>query len=256
MSALAADEVLFNSAYNQASFLEGLADVFRHVPREQQALFGLREARAAVAARARVLAFPVRLPRLPQPSPRAAAAPLHLLWNHRWEWDKGPAAFFTALRSLADRSLPFVVSVVGESGATADASFAAAKEWLEAEGRLVHWGRLPGAAYRQLLVDADVVVSTALHEFFGVSVVEAVQAGCWPLCPERLAFPCHLPRAHGGLPCLYRTQAQLEKALRQFAACPARLRAAAPPDLSHLSFESLMPQYAALLRPAPAADAQ
>ncbi len=39
------------------------------------------------------------------------------------------------------------------------------------------------------LLDADVVVSTALHEFFGIGVVEAIAAGAFPLLPRRLAYP-------------------------------------------------------------------
>ena len=78
--------------------------------------------------------------------------------------------------------------------------------------------------------------------------MEAVLAGCWPLCPERLAFPGYLPRAYSGLPCLYRTQAQLEKALRQMATAPARVRAANPPDLGGFTLAQLTPSYEKLLQ--------
>jgi glycosyltransferase involved in cell wall biosynthesis len=43
--------------------------------------------------------------------------------------------------------------------------------------------------YIQLLKMGDVVVSTANHEFFGISVLEAVRAGCRPLVPDRLSYP-------------------------------------------------------------------
>ena len=33
------------------------------------------------------------------------------------------------------------------------------------------------------------IVSTADHEFFGISVVEAIAAGAYPLLPRRLAYP-------------------------------------------------------------------
>jgi len=39
------------------------------------------------------------------------------------------------------------------------------------------------------LSEADVFVSTARHEFFGISVVEAIAAGVYPLLPRRLSYP-------------------------------------------------------------------
>lgn len=43
--------------------------------------------------------------------------------------------------------------------------------------------------YRAALGEADVFVSTARHEFFGISAVEAAAAGAMPVLPERLAYP-------------------------------------------------------------------
>ena len=43
--------------------------------------------------------------------------------------------------------------------------------------------------YARLLTRGDIVVSTAKHEFFGMSVLEAVRAGCRPVLPDRLSFP-------------------------------------------------------------------
>jgi hypothetical protein len=34
-----------------------------------------------------------------------------------------------------------------------------------------------------------VIVSTAEHEFFGLSVCEAIAAGAFPLLPDRLSYP-------------------------------------------------------------------
>ena len=76
-------------------------------------------------------------------------------------------------------------------------------EFVEARSRLereiVQWGRVEEAAdYASLLWEADVVVSTALHEFFGISVVEALYCGCYPVLPRRLSYPEMIPEeVHG-----------------------------------------------------------
>jgi glycosyltransferase involved in cell wall biosynthesis len=54
----------------------------------------------------------------------------------------------------------------------------------------VHWGWLEARRdYLELMASCDLVVSTARHEFFGVAVLEAVRAGCFPVLPDRLAYP-------------------------------------------------------------------
>jgi glycosyltransferase involved in cell wall biosynthesis len=56
--------------------------------------------------------------------------------------------------------------------------------------RLVHYGYAETeAGYARLLWSSDVVLSTALHEFFGVSVVEALYCGARPVLPNRLSYP-------------------------------------------------------------------
>ncbi|VEL13926.1 unnamed protein product [Protopolystoma xenopodis] len=87
--------------------------------------------------------------------------------------------------------------------------------------------------YWREVFTCDVVVSTAQHEFFGVSVLEAVAAGCLPLCPARLSYPelfdadssiNSLPsriRAVGGL---YVDRGQAVARLRDWARQPVKIR--------------------------------
>ena len=46
------------------------------------------------------------------------------------------------------------------------------------------------------------MVSTALHDFFGGAVVEACYCNCFPILPNRLAYPELIPTAHQES-CLY-----------------------------------------------------
>jgi len=56
--------------------------------------------------------------------------------------------------------------------------------------RLVHLGEPDDRdAYAGLLASADVAVSTAVNEFFGLAMIEACYAGCYPLVPDALAYP-------------------------------------------------------------------
>jgi len=82
----------------------------------------------------------------------------------------------------------FRVSVVGEQFRDSPEVFARARE--EFADRIDGWGYQEDKAdYGATLHQADVFVSTARHEFFGLSAIEATLAGAYPLLPKRLAYP-------------------------------------------------------------------
>jgi glycosyltransferase involved in cell wall biosynthesis len=179
-SALAARGVWFNSGFHRDSFLEALRAILSRMP-DHQPFDAIEQIRAkAEVFPPGVHPFPARGPREP--------GPLRILWAARWEHDKNPEEFFAALKRLKDRQIPFRISVIGEQFREVPEVFAQTHE--DFADRIDRWGYQPERAdYEAALLAADVFVSTAAHEFFGLSAVEATLAGAYPLVPRRLAYP-------------------------------------------------------------------
>ena len=139
-----------------------------------------------------------------------------LLWNHRCEYDKNPEGFFESLFDLERAGVNFRLVVLGEQFREAPPIFASAQKILK--HRIEQYGYVAGRKeYQAWLERADVVVSTAWHEFFGLAVLEAVAAGCLPLLPRRLSYPELIPEeVHGD--CLYDDEGDFKKKLRAILA--------------------------------------
>ena len=191
VSALAADAVLFNSYYHQSSFLGALPGFLKRFPDATEPASVGR-----IAEKSRVLPLGMDLRKLDRhrPDRPPPPGPPLLLWNHRWEFDKAPEAFFGALYQLADEGVDFRVAVLGESFDRAPAVFEQARERLGA--KVAHWGYLEDfAQYAEWLWRADILPVTSRQEFFGASVVQALYCGCAALLPDRLSYPEHVPTA-------------------------------------------------------------
>jgi len=179
-SALAAKAAWFNSTFHRDSFLDALEVFLKRMPDHQPT-----EATEAIRNKAHVFPPGVRIP--PERGPREPG-PVHILWAARWEHDKNPEDFFEALQVLKARDIPFRLSVIGERFRDEPAVFKCAEQ--EFAAHIVHWGyQETRAQYEKALLETDVFVSTAQHEFFGLSAVEAILAGAYPLLPTRLAYP-------------------------------------------------------------------
>jgi glycosyltransferase involved in cell wall biosynthesis len=196
-SALQADALLFNSAYHMDAFLEELPRLLKHFP-DYNELWAVD----ALQAKARVLPLGLDLACFDAHAPQEpTSGRAQILWNHRWEYDKDPETFFRAIYTLVDEGLDFGLMLLGESFRNQPDEFLQVRQRLP--DRVTHFGYVEDAAtYGRLLWQADIVVSTALHEFFGAAMVEACYCGCTPILPRRLSYPELIPPAYHTR-CLY-----------------------------------------------------
>lgn len=193
VSARAASRVVFNSEHNRATFLAEGQAFLQRMPDAVPA--GWMD---AIAAKSEVIPVALDLPEVDlttlesQPS-RARGRPL-VVWNHRWEHDKGPDVLARAARALDDSGRAFDLAVCGQRFARVPEAFETIER--ELSEHIVSWGSLERSAYERLLTSADIALSTARHEFFGVSILEAAHFGARPLAPNALAYPEVLDSDH------------------------------------------------------------
>ncbi len=238
LSMLAADRVFFNSQYHLVDWFEALPNMLKHFP-DHSHLHRVE----AVRTKASVLPVGCNLERLDGiPRPEVAEPPL-ILWNQRWEYDKDPGTFFRALYTLDTESWRFRVAIAGRNYRQATPEFEAVKKRLGE--RVVHFGYADGGAYARLLREADIVVSTAIHEFFGVSVVEAIYGGCFPVLPDRLSYPELIPEPDHHV-CLYDSFEEMLVLLRWALDHPKEAGAVAKglrPAMARFDWDRVGPMY-------------
>lgn len=186
-TAMCAHRILFNSRTHMETFLAGVSDFIRMMPDCRPSRLN-----AAIGAKSAVAYPGCHFSADPFEKNIQKDDPPLVIWNHRWEHDKNPEAFFDALSAVRQCGIDFRVAVLGESYIHIPQVFDTAKERLN--DCIVQWGYVPARQdYYRWLRRGHVVISTAHQENFGISVVEAVRHGCLPLLPNRLCYPELLP---------------------------------------------------------------
>lgn len=189
-TAVTARGVVFNSCHHRDLFIKNIAPFFSRFPDYHPTGMG-----AVISEKSTVIHPGCTLPdATPDMGDKQLDPPL-VVWNHRWSYDKNFPAMLHALSVLAGKGVPFQLALLGESaGGKAEEPFQEARKVLK--DRVVHFGYCESAdAYRAWLARGAIVVSSAIQENFGISVVEAMAYGCLPLLPHRLAYPEVLPEA-------------------------------------------------------------
>lgn len=246
-TALAADHVCFNTEYNRTTFLSGCNKLLKRLPDEVPP--GLIE---QLENNSSVLQVP--LPQSAYLSHDPQPGPVRLIWNHRWEFDKGPEELLKAIQGLCDAGVDFRLDLVGQRFRKVPEQFDALKQLLG--NRAGHFGFVESVdEYRCLLQQADIVLSTALHDFQGIAVLEGVAAGAMPLVPGRLAYPELFP-----VDCCYSSgegeTTNLVDAVIRYAQSKQAGTRPAVPDITALSWSLMAARYDAMIHSVAKLDLQ
>lgn len=135
-----------------------------------------------------------------------------IIWNHRWEFDKNPEAFFKVLFKLKEEKIEFRLALLGEKYKRQPLVFKVAEKKLK--DNIVHSGYVEDySEYIEILKKGDIVISTANQENYGIAVIEAILAGCMPLLPNRLSYPELIPSEFHS-ECLYSSYKELERKIK------------------------------------------
>ena len=188
-TALAADRVVFNSHMHRNAFLSAVPE-FLNRGRD----FRPVDAAKKIRQKSTVLYPGITEPANSQNVTEKYMNPPLIIWNHRWGFDKNCETFFEAIGTLEDRGVDFRLALMGENFGKIPDAFIRARE--QFKHKILRYGYVSERReYENWLQRGALVISTAIQENFGISVVEAILMGCIPLLPSRLSYPEILPTA-------------------------------------------------------------
>ena len=192
-TALSADKVVFNSQYNLNSFLWGATALLKKLPDQVPTNIVHR-----LTEKSQVLAVPLSdkppssvigetlWTAFDHYSPKQK--PLLIVWAARWEYDKGPDRLLAIVALLETRKVNFRLCIMGQKFRQVPEAFSVLAD--KYAHRIDQFGYAHNSLeYFSWLQQADIFLSTAIHEFQGLSLLEAIQAKCIPVLPDRLVYP-------------------------------------------------------------------
>lgn len=216
-SLLVADGFIFNSHKHCLDFQRELPKVINEQSPRDVAQWHLETCKRLLQDKCFVLPYGLELhdlqslvPTSEQKSDCASSASQQhvlptILWNARLEEDKDPGTFLEILKQVRDRRqrryqhqlrgqssssirLPFQLIVLGTDPSKDQTWYRRFREQHGDEILFIGFCN-DRTEYSSWLSKAHIVVSTAQHETFGISIVESVYLGAIPLLPQRLSYP-------------------------------------------------------------------
>lgn len=198
-SAIAADQVWFNSAHHRDVFLEAIDLWMSKMPKPR-----LHQPAARIAARSHVVRLGLNFEGWDNLKSDAATnwtdcqVPV-LLWNQRWSWDKGTDAWMDLVDGILEQDIPAKFVVLGESKGRLPDGWEAMRNKMGS--RCLHWGFANSKAdYVQWLWRSTAAPLAPKQEYFGLAMVEAMRCEVMPWVPESHAYTETMPEGHRFMP--------------------------------------------------------
>lgn len=176
---MTADHIVFNSFFHQNSLLNDLPKLLSRLPKPKPKIDIQK-----INDKSTVLYPGVNVVKM-KTKKQNNERPL-ILWNHRWDDDKNPQEFLKLILELKQRNFLFELALLGDI-----------KHDLlnEFPSELIKYhGFQERDQYHEVLAEADILPVTSLHDFFGISVVEAILADLKVFVPDRMAYHEHFTK--------------------------------------------------------------
>lgn len=212
LSALAADECWFNSAFHRRDFLGAAEKFIARMPDAKKV-----HCFEQLATKCQVMPPGFDPPDQLPPKVTNRDRPVTIGWVSRWEHDKRPDRFAELLAILDADGVDFRLVLLGGRPRQPSVSLLQIQQRFGSRIRHDGWVESNDEYWRQLQ-GIDVVVSTADHEFFGIAICEAIWAGSVPALPNRLSYPELVPTS-----CCYDSLDEAAKIIRR--CCDVNVRA-------------------------------
>lgn len=190
-SCLASDHILFNSQFHRKQFTDALKELLQRLPD-----YNYPENADEIYNRSKVLPIPLPFKELTELNSVPSKAPKSptVLWNHRWSQDKRPDLFIQLCQELIDEGFNFKINFIGDHLKNASGQilefFNSYNSYIEHKGYLKSRNE-----YLSVLQNSDILPVVSEHDFFGISVLEAVISGATPLLPENMVYSEHFAEA-------------------------------------------------------------
>jgi len=183
-SCLAADQIVFNSEYHRHVFLEACEELLKKMPDAHHI-----DSIDFIKSKSAVLYPGIGFPSKHYVKQKTKAFPI-ILWNHRWDYDKKPEYFAQLLDYLNEHKVEFRL-IITTKPINSDSS-AYAHIINSCQDKILHHGHLESKAdYWEMISRAHLIPVSPGHDFFGISVLEAVAAGVNPILPRGKVYHEH-----------------------------------------------------------------